>query len=193
MAKVSQNRWFSIQLFNRAALIRLAILSIILVILFSWAWFAKIQMPGQSFRGQLSPLTRKEVALRDALKRDVEKLASEIGQRNYDYYNGLTAAADFLKASLAQAGYQVQQQDYAIDKQMYYNSNTAAFRYLHYHTMDDTPDKVNYEYLARVVAGLEQAIAELSGLSQPEPSTCEPSKIHSKTAGTEEDINCSNS
>ncbi len=82
MAKVSQNRWFSIQLFDRAALIRLAILSIILVILISWAWFAMIQMPGESFRGQLPPLTRKEAALRDTLKRDVEKLASKIGQRN---------------------------------------------------------------------------------------------------------------
>ncbi len=99
----------------------LAVLTIILSTTISWAWFAMIQMPGESFRGQLPPLTHKEVVLRDALKRDVEKLAGEIGQRNYAYYNGLMAAADFLKTSLAQAGYQVQQQGYEIDNQSYYN------------------------------------------------------------------------
>lgn len=104
----------------RAALLRVTVLSMILGVLISWAC-AMIQMPGKSFRGQLPPLTREEVALRDALKRDVEKLASEIGRRNYAYYNGLVAAADFLKTSLAQAGYQVQQQGYAIDNQTYYN------------------------------------------------------------------------
>jgi Zn-dependent M28 family amino/carboxypeptidase len=80
-----------------------------------------IQMPGESFRGQLPPLTQHEVALRDALQRDVEKLAGEIGRRNYAYYNGLQGAADFLKTSLAQAGYQVQQQSYVISNQTYYN------------------------------------------------------------------------
>jgi hypothetical protein len=42
-----------------------------------------IQMPSGSFKGQLPPLTQKETLLRDALQRDVQKLASEIGQRNY--------------------------------------------------------------------------------------------------------------
>ena len=40
-------------------------------------------------------------------------------------------------------------------------TDTAPFRYPYYHTADDTPDKVNYEYLARVVAGLERVIIEL--------------------------------
>jgi hypothetical protein len=47
-------------------------------------------------------------------------------------------------------------------------TDTAPFRYPYYHTSDDTPDKVNYDRLARVVVGLEGAIADLSGLSQPE-------------------------
>ncbi len=69
----------------------------------------------------MPPLTNHEVALRNALQRDVEKFAGEIGRRNYAYYNGLMATADFLKPSLAQAGYQVQQQGYAISNQTYYN------------------------------------------------------------------------
>ena len=37
-------------------------------------------------------------------------------------------------------------------------TDTAPFRYPHYHSREDTPDKVDYERLARVVTGLEQAI-----------------------------------
>jgi hypothetical protein len=44
-------------------------------------------------------------------------------------------------------------------------TDTAPFRYPYYHTEEDTPDKVDYERLAWVVAGLERAIANISGLS----------------------------
>ncbi len=37
-------------------------------------------------------------------------------------------------------------------------TDTALFRYPHYHTFGDTPDKVDYERLARVVSGLDQVI-----------------------------------
>ena len=40
-------------------------------------------------------------------------------------------------------------------------TDTALFRYPHYHDADDTPDKLNYESLARVVTGLQAVIAEL--------------------------------
>ena len=41
-------------------------------------------------------------------------------------------------------------------------TDTALFRYPYYHTTEDTPDKINFEYLARVVSGLEQVIINLS-------------------------------
>jgi hypothetical protein len=37
-------------------------------------------------------------------------------------------------------------------------TDTALFRYPHYHSPADSPDKVDYERLARVVSGLEQVI-----------------------------------
>jgi Zn-dependent M28 family amino/carboxypeptidase len=40
-------------------------------------------------------------------------------------------------------------------------TDTAMFRYPHYHTAQDTPDKVDFEKTARVVRGLEAVIAEL--------------------------------
>jgi hypothetical protein len=41
-------------------------------------------------------------------------------------------------------------------------TDTAPFRYPHYHAVEDTPDKLDYERLARVVAGLERVIVELA-------------------------------
>ena len=41
-------------------------------------------------------------------------------------------------------------------------TDTAPYRYPHYHTAQDTPDKVNYEALARVVKGLEGMLRDLT-------------------------------
>jgi hypothetical protein len=46
-------------------------------------------------------------------------------------------------------------------------TDTAPFRYAHYHTAEDTADKIDYERLARVVAGLEKVIRELAGGRDP--------------------------
>ncbi len=40
-------------------------------------------------------------------------------------------------------------------------TDTALFRYVHYHKATDTPDKVDYAKLARITLGLEQTIRDL--------------------------------
>jgi len=45
-------------------------------------------------------------------------------------------------------------------------TDTAPFRYRHYHTPEDTPDKVHYECTARVVGGLEAVVRSLAGLPE---------------------------
>lgn len=45
-------------------------------------------------------------------------------------------------------------------------TDTAPFRYPYYHSAQDTPDKIDYERLARVVAGLARVIEELAGNSR---------------------------
>jgi len=40
-------------------------------------------------------------------------------------------------------------------------TDTAPFRYPHYHKPTDTPDKVDYARVARVVVGLRDVIVEL--------------------------------
>ncbi len=43
-------------------------------------------------------------------------------------------------------------------------TDTAPFRYPHYHLPGDTPDKVDYGRCARVVAGLERVVRGLAGI-----------------------------
>jgi hypothetical protein len=40
-------------------------------------------------------------------------------------------------------------------------TDTATFRYPHYHEPTDTPDKINTEKLARVVKGIERVLRDL--------------------------------
>jgi len=40
-------------------------------------------------------------------------------------------------------------------------TDTAPFRYRHYHSTEDTPDKIDYDRMARVVAGLIEPIRKL--------------------------------
>lgn len=42
-------------------------------------------------------------------------------------------------------------------------SDTATFRYPHYHKVTDTPDKIDYDKLARVTRGLIDVVDELAG------------------------------
>ncbi len=41
-------------------------------------------------------------------------------------------------------------------------TDTALFRYTHYHTTEDTPDKVDYDMLARITAGLARVVREFA-------------------------------
>ena len=41
-------------------------------------------------------------------------------------------------------------------------TDTAPYRYPHYHRVSDTPDKINYDSFARVVIGLSRVVGELA-------------------------------
>ena len=47
-------------------------------------------------------------------------------------------------------------------------TDTALYRYPHYHTLHDTPDKLDYDGLARVVKGLERVVRELATAGENE-------------------------
>ena len=60
-------------------------------------------MPGRNI-SRAAALNESEVALREELAADVQKLAGEIGERNMDRYPQLLAAGEFIEASLTSAG-----------------------------------------------------------------------------------------
>jgi len=41
-------------------------------------------------------------------------------------------------------------------------TDTAFLRYPYYHTPEDTPDKINFDRMARMVVGLEKVIEKLA-------------------------------
>jgi Zn-dependent M28 family amino/carboxypeptidase len=43
-------------------------------------------------------------------------------------------------------------------------TDTATFRYPHYHTLDDTPNKIDFERLSRVTIGISKVIRDFVGL-----------------------------
>jgi len=45
-------------------------------------------------------------------------------------------------------------------------TDTAPYRYPHYHAPSDTPEKVDYDRFARVVTGLRAVVAELAGVGK---------------------------
>jgi hypothetical protein len=104
-----------LKLIDRASLKRLAILLLIITALLIFGWSLMIWMPGISYRQALPPLSAAEIELKDRLKSDVETLAVKIGRRNFDSYQNLVAAKDFLSTELEQAGYKVREQKYTIE------------------------------------------------------------------------------
>src|SRR5262245_18048509 len=71
-------------------------------------------MPLKSYNGPWIPLSPEETVLRNALWRDVRYLAGEIGDRNWLVYSRLLQAAEWIEASLAQAGYEVRRLSFDI-------------------------------------------------------------------------------
>jgi hypothetical protein len=100
------------RLFNRRALIRLAVLLAALAGLGLGGWWTMFWMPLRSHRGPLLPLGPAETAVRDALRRDVGMLAGDIGNRNVFVPPKFRAAADFIEASFTNAGYKVRRQTF---------------------------------------------------------------------------------
>jgi len=77
-------------------------------------------MPGKnvSKAGLLSP---DEVALREELRANVQKLAGEIGERNMWHYAQLNAAADFIEDSFSRGGLRTRRDTYETGGQPCHN------------------------------------------------------------------------
>jgi len=77
-------------------------------------------MPGKNV-SKAGPLAPDEVALREQLRADVQKLAGEIAERNMWHYAQLNAAADFIEDSFSRAGLRTRRDSYEMSGQTCHN------------------------------------------------------------------------
>jgi Iap family predicted aminopeptidase len=77
-------------------------------------------MPGKNV-SKAAPLSAGEIALREELRADVQKLAGEIGERNMWHYPQLNAAADFIEDSFSRAGLRTRRDSYDMRGQACHN------------------------------------------------------------------------
>jgi peptidase M28-like protein len=90
---------------GRVLAMRLAGCALIVAGLCAWIWAAMIAMPGKRWRGAPPQPTVEEARLAAELRRDVERLAGAIGERNLRRRpEALAAAADFVEEELREAG-----------------------------------------------------------------------------------------
>ena len=102
------------RLVTRSAVKQPVVLFIVLFALTTGCWWNMIPMPLTSFRGPLPPLTPQQTALRDELRRHVETLGGEIGERNAYLPRQLRAAAEYVEGRFADAGFKVTRQSYTV-------------------------------------------------------------------------------
>ncbi len=104
-------RWPQLRWFEPAAIVRLSIFLLGLILALGLVWVLMLWMPGVGFAGTLPALSPAQAQLRDALKQDVAKIGA-IGPRNLEYTENLTRTIDWLNGELSAIGYTVEQQTY---------------------------------------------------------------------------------
>lgn len=126
-------------------------------------------MPGRSYSEAWVPLSAAEIKLRDGLRRDVQTLAGEIGERNVFQAKGLQAAADFIAKSLSDAGLAVDRQAFEASRETCLNleailpgrsrSNEVILVGAHYDTVPGCPGANDNASAVAALLGLARAFA----------------------------------
>lgn len=94
---------------------RALLLIAFVILLGAAACVAFMRMPGRSYRGSPPPLDSADRVLTDALRRDVQKLAGDIGERNVVLPDRYAAAADHIETQFRAAGYTPARQTFEVE------------------------------------------------------------------------------
>jgi hypothetical protein len=95
-------------------------ITIVVVAILVLLWWFGVRMPGKNI-SKAAPLSVDEVALREELRANVQKLAGEIGERNMWHYAQLNAAADFIQDSFSRVGLRTRRDSYEMRGQTCHN------------------------------------------------------------------------
>jgi Zn-dependent M28 family amino/carboxypeptidase len=72
-------------------------------------------MPGSSYSGQLPDLSEKEKEIQNRVKRHVDILAEQIGERNIWKYKALEGSVEFIETAFNDLNFQVAIQNYSVE------------------------------------------------------------------------------
>lgn len=89
----------------RKLLLEIVLLGVVGVLAFAGLAVYCIRMPGASYRGDLPPLDDGQQALGNRLDAHVQRLAGQIGERNYVRLSQLHQAADYIERQFADMGF----------------------------------------------------------------------------------------
>jgi hypothetical protein len=94
--------------------------TIVVVTVLMLLWWFGMRMPGKNV-SKTGPLSPDEVALREELRANVQKLAGEIGERNMWHYAHLNTAADFIEDFFSRDGLRTRRDTYEMRGQSCHN------------------------------------------------------------------------
>src|SRR5262245_59001722 len=104
-----------LKILSRLVRITIAVIAVLVLL-----WWFGMRMPGKNV-STAGPLSADEIALREELRANVQKLAGEIGERNMWHYAKLNAAADFIEDSFSRAGLRTRRDSYETGGQPCHN------------------------------------------------------------------------
>lgn len=91
------------------------VVSAIVVAAIAVACYAFMRNPGRSFRGSAPQLDAAAAALQSSLRRDVQMLAGEIGERNVVLDENYARAAIYIENEFRHAGYTTERQTFEVE------------------------------------------------------------------------------
>ena len=74
------------------------------------------EMPGISYTGPFQKLSEEENEIKKNIKKHIETLAIQIGERNIWNFEKLCAAADYIERIFIELGYHVSVQSFTVNK-----------------------------------------------------------------------------
>lgn len=80
------------------------VLGILLIIIIGTGFM--INLPGNSYRGTLPPLSPEQLTLKQNVQAHIEELAGKIGPRNITHYQSLIKAQSYIQQQFVTLGYQ---------------------------------------------------------------------------------------
>ena len=90
----------------------LVVASVAVVVYLVYSLYRMVSMPGQSYIGAPPQLSQSEQEIEHNLRRHINQIAGEIGERNVNTPEALEATLQYISSEFTKYGYEVQREDF---------------------------------------------------------------------------------